>query len=124
MSINARIRRLKRQSGINSLTLSIVRNWRTKGKIGAPNHETVAYIKTIKEHMTASPATQKFIWLKIDLELHRLLKKGKITELVKSNIERRFLEFVPRPSALPIKPIATAKPSPLERLQGRYGDLL
>ncbi len=123
MSYNARIRTRTRDTGI-SLTFEIVRNWRDKAKGGATNHETVAYIKTIKEHMTSSPIVQKNIWLKIDLELRRLLKSGTITEVEKSAMESRFLKFLPRPSALPIAPIATAKPSPLERLQGRYGDLL
>ncbi len=123
MSYNARIRRRKKESGIDSLTLEICRNWRDKAKDGATNHETVAYIKTIKEHMTSSPIVQKNIWLKIDLELRRLLKKNTITEIDKSNIEKRFLEFVPRPSASPMKPIV-ASPSAAERFQERFKSLL
>jgi hypothetical protein len=73
--------------------------------------------------MSASPIVQRNIWLKIDVELRRLLKTGTITEVDKLNIERRFLEFVPRPSALPIKPIV-AKPSAAERVQERYKGLL
>jgi hypothetical protein len=122
MSYNARIRKRTSGTGINSLTLEIVRNWRDKAKGGATNHKTVAYIKTIKEHLSSSPTTQRAIWLKIDTELHRLLKRRTITEVDKSNIENRFLEFVPRPSALPIKPIA--KPSVAERVQERFKGLL
>jgi hypothetical protein len=59
MSYNARIRRRKNGTGIDSLTFEIVRNWRDKAKDGATNHQTVAYIKTIKEHLLLSPIVQK-----------------------------------------------------------------
>jgi hypothetical protein len=125
MSFNSRIRRRKGKTGIDSLTFEIVRNWRDKAKDGATNHETVAYIKTIKEHLLLLPTVQKNMWFKIDAELFRLLKAGTITETEKSNIEKRFAEVLPRPSvlsSLPIKPIA--KPSAEQRVRAKYKDLL
>jgi hypothetical protein len=126
MSFNSRIRRRKGKAGIDSLTFEICENWREKAENGgATNHRTVAYIKTIKENLLLSPIVQKNTWFKIDVELHKLLKAGTITNLDKSNIEKRFAEFVPRPSvlsSLPIKPIA--KPSAAERVRAKYKDLL
>jgi hypothetical protein len=121
MSFNSRIRRRKGKTGIDSLTFEIVRNWRDKAKNGANNHATVAYIKTIKEYLLLSPIVQKNLWFKIDAELFRLLKAGTINETDKSNIEKRFSEFVPRPSlvSLPI-----VKPSAAQRVREKYKVLL
>ncbi len=122
MSFNSRVRRRKGKAGIDSLTFEIVRNWRDKAKDGATNHETVAYIKTIKEHLLLSPIVQKNTWFKIDAELFRLLKSGTITEIDKSNIEKRFAEFLPRPSLL--SSLQIAKPSAEQRVRAKYKDLL
>jgi hypothetical protein len=98
MSINARIRKRKSpKTGINSLTFSIVRNWRDKSKNGEPNQETISYIKSIKAPALLNPIVQNGLWFLIDLEIHKLLKNGKISETDKSNIEKRFAEIVSRP---------------------------
>jgi hypothetical protein len=126
MSFNSRIRRRKGKAGIDSLTFEICENWREKAENGgATNHRTVVYIKTIKEHLLLSPITQKNLWFKIDVELHKLLKTGTITNLEKLKLEKGFAEVLPRPSvlsSLPIKPIA--KPSAEQRVRAKYKDLL
>jgi hypothetical protein len=117
MSFNSRIRRRKGKTGIDSLTFEICENWREKAENGgATNHRTVAYIKTIKEHLLSLPTVQKNLWFKIDAELFRLLKDGTITEIDKSNIEKRFAEFCPRPIlSMPVPPIT------LQSVREKYG---
>jgi hypothetical protein len=98
MSYNARVRKRKSpKTGINSLTFSIVRNWRDKSKNGEPNQETVSYIKSIKAPALLNPIVQNSLWFLIDLSIHKLLKNGTITDIDKSNIEKRFAEIVSRP---------------------------
>jgi hypothetical protein len=97
MSYNAHIRRKKLKSGIDSLAFSIVRNWRDKAKNGAPNHETISYIKTVKEPALLNSTVRNSLWFLIDLEIHKLLKSGVISQMDKLNIEKRFAEVIPRP---------------------------
>ncbi len=112
MSINARIRKRKSpKTGIDSLTFSIVRNWRDKSKNGDPNHETVSYIKSIKAPALLNPIVRNSLWFLIDLSIHKLLKKGTITDTDKSNIEKRFAEIVGRPGTRAAATLPIAKPT-------------
>jgi hypothetical protein len=125
MSYNARIRKRKLKTGIDSLAFSIVRNWRDKSKNGAPNHETVSYIKSVKAHALSNPIVRNSLWFLIDLSIHKLLKNGTITDIDKSNIEKRFAEIVGRPGgirAAATLPIAnpTIEADAKARLQERF----
>jgi hypothetical protein len=111
MSINARIRKRKSpKTGINSLTFSIVRNWRDKSKNGEPNQETISYIKSVKAPALLNPIVQNSLWFLIDLSIHKLLKNGTITDIDKSNIEKRFAEIVSRPGIRAAATLPIANP--------------
>lgn len=118
MSFNARIRKINRVGGYQSLVFQVVENWRDKSKGMKPNHRTVLHIGSIKDYQVNSPNIQKKMWLKIDLSMNHLLKSGTISEVEKQKIEKRFAEFVPRPmlsKIVPPKPKVT-----LESLRQKY----
>jgi hypothetical protein len=128
MSYNGHIRRKKLKSGIDSLAFSIVRNWRDKSKNGAPNHEVITYIKTVKAHALLNPIVRNSLWFLIDLEIHKLLKSGVISQMDKLKIEKRFAEVVARPGlrAAVTLPIAnpTIEADAAARLRERFKEFL
>ena len=108
MSINARVRKTKRKYGV-SYGFEILENYRNKAKLGQPDNRRLAGLGTIKENFLAVPVVQYKFWQKVDLTLNKLIKSGKISEGDRGKIEKRFAEFISRPSA---GAIATPKPKP------------
>jgi hypothetical protein len=114
MSFN--LRRRVRQSKTNALLsyeFSICKNWRDDKKGGEPNHQTVAYIKTMQEQHFAVPSNQDKLFQKIEMETLRLLKDGTITQKDAQKIIDKAAEFGINPvKGSVLKPVLNKIPLP------------
>jgi hypothetical protein len=111
MAITAKFRKRKIKSGLTTVTVEIINNFRHP-MTGQPFNVCVAYLGSFHEHDAQIPDVQKSFWSRADQVIGRVLSEGKISASdaakVKAKVAARIARHVaPRAKA---KPIFYAKP--------------
>jgi hypothetical protein len=105
MKITAKITRVKRRGGFDSLRLSIVRYFRDGH--GRPTSEILVPFPTVRSTYADNADVQRAFWKRADSEINRLRETDRYMNADLDSIESRFAEVIPRPTIATPEPAAS-----------------
>lgn len=114
MKITAKITKVKRRGGFDSLRLSIVSYFRDGH--GRPNSKIISAFPTVRSINTDNANVQRAFWKRAETEINRLRESNHYMNNDLDSIENKFAEVIPKPTVL-----ASITPAPnLEALYEKF----